>query len=193
MQNIIIIKHTNKKQINPPPRKNTQNLNHVCSHYWNLPNTSTNSVNFPDNPHPPQDYSENYPFLQQNKNKQQTPYNTNYLSSDDDDYYQPDIFAPYTREYRTKRPRQSQPSQNMKIYPQNPADIQNPRQMHIQNPFNTQSFQPKQPQNPMTMHSYQPTQMQNEIPLPYYLQQHEITKINFQIFHKCQMTQNHYR
>ena len=39
---------------------------------------------------------------------------------------------------------------------------------------NTQSFQPIQPQNPM--HSYQPTQMQNEIPLPYYLQQHEITK-----------------
>ena len=28
----------------------------------------------------------------------------------------------------------------------------------------------------MTMHSYQPTQMQNEIPLPFYLQQHEITK-----------------
>ena len=28
----------------------------------------------------------------------------------------------------------------------------------------------------MTMHSYQPTQKQNEIPLPYYLQQHEITK-----------------
>ena len=44
------------------------------------------------------------------------------------------------------------------------------------NPTNTQSFQPIQPQNPMTMHSYQPTQMQNEIPLPYYLQQHEITK-----------------
>ena len=28
----------------------------------------------------------------------------------------------------------------------------------------------------MTMHSYQPNQMQNEIPLPYYLQQNEITK-----------------
>ena len=28
----------------------------------------------------------------------------------------------------------------------------------------------------MSMHSYQPTQMQNEIPLPYYLQQHEITE-----------------
>ena len=61
--------HTNKKQINPPPRKKTQHLNHVCSHDWNLPNLSTNSVNFPDNPHPPQDYSENYPFFQQNKNK----------------------------------------------------------------------------------------------------------------------------
>ena len=40
----------------------------------------------------------------------------------------------------------------------------------------TQSFQPMQPQNPMIMHSYQPNQMQNEIPLPYYLQQHEITE-----------------
>ena len=28
----------------------------------------------------------------------------------------------------------------------------------------------------MTMHSYQPKQKQNEIPLPYYLQPHEITK-----------------
>ena len=66
--------------------------------------------------------------------------------------------------------------------------------MHIQNPFNTQSFQPIQPQNPMLRHSYQPTQMQNEIPLPYYLQQPEITKkINFRIFHNFQMPQNHYR
>ena len=48
--------------------------------------------------------------------------------------------------------------------------------MHIKNPFNTQSFQPIQPQNQMSMHSYQPTQMRKETPLPYYLQQHEITK-----------------
>ena len=54
--------------------------------------------------------------------------------------------------------------------------------MHIQNPFNTQSFQPIQPQNPMLMHSYQLTQMQNEKPLPYYLQQHEITKNRLSIF-----------
>ena len=59
--------------------------------------------------------------------------------------------------------------------------------MHIQNQPNTQSYQPAQLQNPVIMHSYQPTQMQNEIPLPYYLHQLEITKINLQTFHKCQM------
>ena len=191
--------YAHKPRTNQPPRKTPQNLNHVCSHYWNLPKTSTNSVNFPDHPQPTQDYSENYPFFQQNKNKQHTPYNTNYLSSDEDDYHQPDIFAPYTKQYRTQRPRQSQPSQNMKIYPQNPTDIQNPQQMHTQNPFNTQFFQPIQPQNPMLMHSYQPTQMQNEIPLPYYLQQHEITKNQLSNFSQMpnaaeslQMTMNLY-
>ena len=71
--------------------------------------------------------------------------------------------------------------------------------MHTQNPFNTQSFQPIQPQNPMLLHSYQPTQMQNEIPLPYYLQQHEITKKQLSIFSQMpnaaeslQMTMNPY-
>ena len=142
-------------------------MNYVSSHYWNFPKTSTNSVNFPDNPQPTQDYSEIYPFFQQNKNKQHTPYKTNYLSSDDNDYHHPDIFAPYTKEYCTQRPRQSQPSQNTKIYTQNQTGIQNPQQMHIQNPLNTLSFQPIQPQTPMLIHSYQPTQMQKEIPLPY--------------------------
>ena len=87
----------------------------------------------------------------------------------------------------------------MKIYPQNPTDVQHPQQMHIHNPFNTQSFQPIQPQNPMSMHSYQPTQMQNEIPLPYYLQQHEITKNQLSNFSQkpnaaesLQMTMNPY-
>ena len=104
--------YAHQPKTNQPPQKK----NHVCSHYWNLPKTPTNSVNFPDNPQPTQDYSENYPFFQQNINKQHTPYNTNYLSSDDDDYHQPDFFAPYTKEYLTQRPRQSQISQNMKIY-----------------------------------------------------------------------------
>ena len=39
-----------------------------------------------------------------------------------------------------------------------------------------------QQQNPVNTHSYQPTQMQNEIPLPYYLQQHEIAKTQLTIF-----------
>ena len=169
------------------------------SNHWNLPNTSTNSVNFQNKSHPPQDHSENYPFFQQNRIKQQTAYYTNYLSSDDDYYYQPDIFAPYTQEYRTQRPRQSQPSQNMKNYPQNATDIQNHQPMHIPNSINTQFFQPVQSQIPMTMHSYQPTQMQNEISLRYYLQQHEITKNQLTNFSQIpnaaeslQMTMNPY-
>ena len=87
----------------------------------------------------------------------------------------------------------------MKLYPQNPTDVQHPQQMHKQNPFNIQSFQSIQPQNPMSMHSYQPTQMQNEIPLPYYLQQHEITKNQISNFSQMpnaaeslQMTMNPY-
>ena len=69
----------------------------------------------------------------------------------------------------------------------------------MQNPINTQSFQPIQPQNPMITHSYQPTQMQNEILLPYYLQQHEITKNQLSNFSQMpnaaeslQMTMNPY-
>ena len=68
----------------------------------------------------------------------------------------------------------------------------------MSNPINRQSFQPSQPQNP-TIHSYQPTQMQNEIPLPYYLQQHEITKNQLSNFSQMpnaaeslQMTMNPY-
>ena len=87
----------------------------------------------------------------------------------------------------------------MKTYPQNSTDIQNPQQMHIPNPFITHSIQPIQPQNPMLMHSYQITRMQNEIPLPYYLQQHEITKNQLSNFSQkpnaaesLQMTMNQY-
>ena len=55
-------------------------------------------------------------FFNKNKNKQQTPYNTNNLSSDDDDYYQPDIFAPYTNEYRTQtRTMKLEETENLKL------------------------------------------------------------------------------
>ena len=161
--------------------------------------TTTNSLNFQTNSHPLQDHSENYPFFQQNKNKKQTPHYTNYLSCDDDDFLQPDIFAPYTKEYRTQRSRQPQSTQYKRIFPQNPTDIQNQQPIHMPNSINTQSFQPMQPQNPMTMHSYQPNQMQNQIPLPYYQQQHEITKNQLTNFSQIpnaaeslQMTMNPY-
>ena len=56
---------TNQRQINLP-QKNTQKLN-LVSHYWNLPKTSTNSLSFPENPQPTQDYTKNYPFFQRKK------------------------------------------------------------------------------------------------------------------------------
>ena len=105
--------------------------------------------------------------------RKQTPHHTDILSSDDD-YLKPDNFAPYTQEYCTQRSRRTHTYN--RIFSPNPTDTRNQQPIHMPNPTNTQSFQPIQPQNPMTVHSYQPTQMQNEIPLPYYLQQHEITK-----------------
>ena len=176
-----------------PPRKNN---NHVCSHCGDNPMTTTNSENFRTNSHPPQNHSENYPFIQQKINKKQAPHHTDYLSSDDD-YLQPDIFAPYTQEYRKQGPRR--PHTYNRIFSPSPTDTRNQQPIHMPNPTNTQSFQPIQPQNPMTMHSYQPTQKQNEIPLPYYLQQHEITKNQLSNFSQMpnaaeslQMTMNPY-
>ena len=84
--------YVNPSQTTHPPRRNTQN--HSILQKSSFSNKSTNSVNFQDHPHPSQDHSKNYPFFKQNTNKQQTPYYTNYLSSDDDDFYQPDFFAP---------------------------------------------------------------------------------------------------
>ena len=157
--------------------------------------TTTNSVNFQTNSHPPQDRSENYPFFQQNKNKK-APHHTDYLSSDDD-YLQPDIFAPYTQEYRGQGVQK--PYAYHRIFSPHPTDTQNQQQIQMQNPTNTQSFQTIQPQNPMITHSYQPTQMQSEISLPYYLQQHEITKNQLSNFSQMpnaaeslQMTMNPY-
>ena len=56
-----------------PPRAHYSpripNNTHVYSHYWDKPTTTNNPVNFQPNQHPTQDYSEKYPFFQQNKNK----------------------------------------------------------------------------------------------------------------------------
>ena len=186
--------YAHSSKTNYPPRKT--NNNHVCSHYWDNPMITTNSVNFRTNSHPPQDHSENYPFFQQNKNKKQAPHHTEYLSSDDD-YLQPEIFAPNTQEYRKQGSRR--PHTYNRIFYPNPTDTRNQQPIHMPNPTNTQFFQPIQPQNRMTMHSYQPTQMQNEIPLSYYLQQHEITENQLSNFSEMpntaeslQMTMNPY-
>ena len=109
--------YVNPSNTTHPPR--IQRQNQLFSQKSSFPNTSTNSVNFHDYPHHSQDQSKNYPFSTQNRNKQQTPYHTsNYLSSDDDDYYQPDIFAPYTQEYCAQKPRKNQASQIIKHHPQ---------------------------------------------------------------------------
>ena len=63
--------HVNPSQTTHPPRRKTQN--HLTSQKSNFPITSTNSVNFHDYPHISQDQTENYPFFQQNRIKQQTP------------------------------------------------------------------------------------------------------------------------
>ena len=113
-----------------------------------------------------------------------------YLSSDED-FLQPDIFAPNTQEYRRQGIQKTR-TNHRNFSPQS-IDAQYQQPIQQQNPINTQSFQPIQQQNPMTTHSYQPSQMQNEIPLPYYLQQHEITRNQLSIFLKCQMQLNHYK
>ena len=61
----------------------------------NIPQPTSNSVSFNDQPQSSQEQSENYPFFQQNKNhknryhtKNQPPYyTTNYFPSDDEKYY----------------------------------------------------------------------------------------------------------
>ena len=165
--------YVNRSQTSKPPRTNPHNRS--FSQRQNPQQHTSNFVIFNDNPRIPTDPSENYPFFQKNKNSKQpyqneqtTPYYTpNYHSSDDDDFYdqnhqqnfqnrglhsyhvnQPDIFDPYTREQHMRQPRPNHASQNNKFYSQNPVNTD----------------------------YYQPTQMQNKIPLPYYLQQHEITK-----------------
>ena len=69
--------YVNPSQTTQPIRRNTQKL--LFSQKWNHPNTSQKPVNFQDHPYPLQARTENYPFFQQNRNKQQTPYYTNNL------------------------------------------------------------------------------------------------------------------
>ena len=184
--------YTHPSKTNYQPQRNFNQ--YTKPRNWDNPTAQYNSKNF--QPNPPQDRSENYPFFQQNKNKKQTSYQMDYLSSDDD-FLQPDIFAPNTQEYRRQGIQRTRT--NHRNFSPQPIDAQHQQPIQQQNLINTQSFQPIQQQNPMTAHSYQASQMQNEIPLPYYLQQHEITRNQLSNFSQMpnaaeslQMTMNPY-
>ena len=184
--------YTHPSKTNNQPQRNFNQ--YTKPRNWDNPTAQYNSKNF--QPNPPQDRSENYPFFQQNKNKKQTSYQMDYLSSDDD-FLQPDIFAQNTQEYRRQGIQRTRT--NHRNFSPQPIDAQHQQPIQQQNLINTQSFQPIQQQNPMTAHSYQASQMQNEIPLPYYLQQHEITRNQLSNFSQMpnaaeslQMTMNPY-
>ena len=74
-----------------------------------VPQTTSNSVNFYDQPRSSQEQSENSPFFQQNKNytnryhtRNQPPYyTTNYYPADDEEYYNQN----HQRCYSSQRPR----------------------------------------------------------------------------------------
>ena len=108
------------------------------------------------------------------------------FSSDDEDYYNQN----HQQFYRNQR---------LHSYHMSQPDIFQPytQEQHMQQPRPNLTSQNKR--SPASKHSYQPTQMQTEIPLPYYLQQHEITKSQLTNFSKMpnaaeslQMTMNPY-
>ena len=181
----------------PKTTKTNTNTQKIAQNQ-NITQSISNSVNFHDQPRSSQEQSKNYPFFQQNKNntnkyhtkKQPHYYAQNYFPSDDEEYYNqnyqqiylsqrprsytidhPDIFKPYTRNEQIRQPRNDPTPHNNNFQQQNLVNTQ----------------------------SYQPTQMHNEIPLPFYLQQHEITKSQVTIFpqmphteESLQMTMNPY-
>ena len=171
---------------------NTQNYSYSQSQY--LPQPTSNSVNFNDQPRSSQEQSENHLFFQQNKIiKRDTILEINTLIIQliifhlmmkntiiklmknfiqaEDSIDQPDIFEPCPRDGQILQLRNNPRSYNNNFQPQNLVKTQ----------------------------SYQPTKMHNEIPLPYYLPQHEIKKSQLTNFSQMpnaaeslQMTMNPY-
>ena len=152
---------------------NTQNYSYSQSQ--NIPQPTSNSLNLNDQSRSSQGKNENYPFFQQNGNhtnryhtRNQPPfYTANYFPSDDEKCYNQN----QQRFYSSQTPR-SYSIDQLEIFKPNTRDeqIRPPRN----NPTSCNNI--SQPQNPVNTQPYQPTQMHNKIPLPYYLQQHEITK-----------------
>ena len=188
--------YVNRSKTTKPSYMNTQN--YPYSQNQNIPQPTSNSVSLNDQPQSPQDQSENYPFFQQNGNNtnryhtrnQPLYYTANYSPSDDEEYYNQN----HQRCYSSQRLRSyniDQPN-NFKPYTRD--------EQILQRRNNSASYKNSfQPQNPVNTQSYQPTQIHNKIPLPYYLQQHEKTKIQLTNFSQMpnaaeslQMTMNPY-
>ena len=127
--------YTHPSKTNYQPQRNFNQ--YTKPRNWDNPTAQYNSTNF--QPNPPQDRSGNYPFFQQNKNKKQTSYQMDYLSSDED-FLQPDIFAPNTQEYRRQGIQKTR-TNHRNFSPQS-IDAQYQQPIQQQNPINTQSFQP---------------------------------------------------
>ena len=100
-----------------------------------------------------------YTEYEENNHQNQQRFNTNQQHNnrnidEQDLFYQPDLFKPYTRKEQTRQTRHYPTSYNNNFQSQNSVSRQN----------------------------YQPFQLRNESPLPYYLQQHERTKTQLTIF-----------
>ena len=88
-----------------------------------------------------------------------------YLSSDDD-FLQPDIFAPNTQEYRRQGIQRTRT--NHRNFSPLPIDAQHQQPIQQQNLINTQSFQPNSTTKSNDCHTrIKHHKCKNEIPLPY--------------------------
>ena len=165
----------NYNYVSGPITTKTKRNTQMFAQSQNVPQQFLNSVNFHDQPRSSLEQNGNYPFFQQQKNNANKYYTKNqphhyaqsFFPSDDDEYY-------------NQNHQQFSSNQRPRFYSINQPDIFEPNKQNEQmrqlrsNPTTyNNNFQQ---QDPVKTHSYQPTQMHNEIPLPYYLQQHEITK-----------------
>ena len=192
--------YVNRLQTSEPIRPNTQN--HIFSQRHNFQQTTTTSVNFHEYPRISQDQSENYPFFQQKKTINKTKVNIKHLNLHLIIYHQRmmttinQIFFHHIHKNTVYNHLDQINHPKIQICTHKTQLI---HYTQTQNATCTQPYQTIQIQNPASTHSYQPTQMQNEIPLPYFLQQHEITKNQLTNFSQTpnaaeslQMTMNPY-
>ena len=208
-QTLTIIFSKNPKQQNPPilvkiNRNHKLKMYHkkLLNQYFSQSTFFFNQffsinklLNQNDQPRATLDRSKNYPFFQQNKNiANKHVRNQPHYSKDEEYYYQNQRFNTnnHHNNWNIDQPDPFYQSDLFELYTRN--EQRQTRHHPTSNKIN--NFQP---QNQVNTQNYQPTQMQNEILLPYYLQQHQITKTQLTNFSKLinaaeslQMTMNPY-